>query len=120
MEMSNISRVSDYKELDTTLDLALLKNSVFVGKASGHSMQGLGIFCGDILLIDRAVKCNHGDVIVVTYNGQFVCKIIDMKKNRLISASEDYQPIEITEFDTVQYEGAVTASIRMHRPSSHL
>lgn len=43
-----------------------------------------------------------------------------MKKNRLISASEDYQPIEITEFDTLQYEGAVTASIRMHRPSSHL
>lgn len=106
--------------LEKNLDQSLLKNSVFIGRASGRSMEGQGIFDGDLLIIDRAKTVKHGDVIVAYLNGLFVCKIADMKSNQLISASPDYEPVKLTAYDDYCVEGVVTQSIRMHRSSDIL
>jgi len=44
-------------------------SATFIGKAGGHSMQGVGIFSGDILIIDRHVTVKNFDVIVANNNG---------------------------------------------------
>ncbi len=121
MEVSNVEIGQDYKALGVTLDDALFNSDYcFVGRASGSSMQNVGIFDGDILIINRKVQVKHYDVVVALYNGLFVCKIADLKNNMLVSASDEYPPIKITEHDEFALEGVVTSSVRLHRSKSAL
>lgn len=68
------SPAAEYKELGLSLDQLLIKhpNATFIGQASGDSMQGVGIFNGDLLILDRSLTAKNGDVIVANYNGCFV------------------------------------------------
>jgi len=83
------SPAAEYTELGLSLDELVIKhpNATFIGLASGQSMQDVGIFDGDLLIVDRAENVSTGDVIVASYNGTFVCKIIDKANRLLISAS---------------------------------
>lgn len=116
------SPAAEYKELGLSLDELLIKhpNASFIGLASGYSMQGVGIFDGDLLIVDRAKERNHGDIIVANYNGNFVCKLLDTKNRQLISASPNHQPVTISEADNFQIEGVVDYSVRVHSKSANL
>jgi DNA polymerase V len=83
-------------------------------------MQGVGIFDGDLLIVDRAISTRNGDVVVANLNGCFVCKLIDKKQARLLSASKHHKPVAISAEDDFQLEGVVTRSIRLHHPSPEL
>ena len=111
--MSGIS----YKDLNTTLNDALMPDyaAAFIGRASGDSMQGRGIFDGDLLIIDRAVEPKHDDVIVAQLNGEFVCKILDMHNRALVSANPEFKPWPIQKSDNFSFEGVVTSSVRLFR-----
>ena len=108
---------STYKELGQTLDSIVMPNKVatFIGLASGDSMQSIGLFDGDLIIVDRAVDVKDGDVIVANLNGEFVCKILDYKNGILISASDQYKPVVIKECGTFSFEGVVTSSVRIFR-----
>ncbi|MBA6225238.1 translesion error-prone DNA polymerase V autoproteolytic subunit [Colwellia sp. MB02u-18] len=111
------SPAAEYKELCLSLDQLLIAHpdATFIGLAQGQSMQEVGIFDGDLLLVDRSEPVKDGDVIVANYNGCFTCKLIDKKNARLLSASFKHQPVSITPEDEFQIEGVVTRSIRLHR-----
>ena len=111
------SPAAEYKELGLSLDSLLIRypNATFIGLASGDSMQGVGIFDRDLLIVDRSLTALDGDVIVCNYNGNFTCKILDERNNQLISASGEYRPIQINCEDIFQREGVVTYSIRGHK-----
>ncbi|MEC4724306.1 translesion error-prone DNA polymerase V autoproteolytic subunit [Shewanella sp. D64] len=116
------SPATDYSQLPLSLDELLIEHpsATFIGQAQGDSMQGVGIFDGDILIVDRHVVIRNNDVVVANYNGEFVCKIIDTRSRQLLSSNELHQPIPIHEYDTFSIEEVVTRSIRCHRPSSLL
>ncbi|MEI8670345.1 S24 family peptidase [Pseudoalteromonas sp. B131b] len=116
------SPAAQYTELGVTLDKLLIKHpdATFIGIASGNSMQEVGIFEGDLLVIDRAEPVKNGDVIVANLNGLFVCKLLDKTNARLLSASSLHKPVQLTSADEFQLEGVVTLSIRMHRQSPEL
>jgi len=116
------SPAAQYTELGVSLDELLIKHpdATFIGIASGCSMQEIGIFEGDLLLVDRAEIPNDGDVIVANLNGLFVCKLLDKTNARLLSASSAYKPVQLTESDEFQLEGVVTRSIRLHRQSPEI
>ena len=116
------SPAAEYKELGLSLDQLLISNpdATFIGLAQGPSMQDVGIFDGDLLLVDRSEPVKDGDVIVANYNGCFTCKLIDKKNARLLSASFKHQPVNITPEDEFQIEGVVTRSIRLHRQVKEL
>ena len=78
-------------------------------------MEGIGIFDGDVLLIDRSLDVKPGDVIVAVLNGQFVCKIADLRNNQLLSASDEYEPYKLKDGDEFTLEGVVSRSVRMFR-----
>lgn len=115
------SPASDYLQLPLSLDALLIEHpsATFIGKADGHSMQGVGIFDGDILIVDRHIQVKSHDVIVANLNGEFVCKILDTHKRLLLSANARYPSICIGEHDQFTLEGVVIRSIRCHR-ASHL
>ncbi|TMN34119.1 MULTISPECIES: S24 family peptidase [unclassified Pseudoalteromonas] len=116
------SPASEYKELGLSLDQLIINNpnATFIGLASGESMQGVGIFDGDILIVDRSISPKQYDVIVANYNNEFVCKIIDITNRRLLSASRIYAPVAISEADTFQLEGVVISTVRLFKKNVEL
>ncbi|UTV28954.1 translesion error-prone DNA polymerase V autoproteolytic subunit [Photobacterium atrarenae] len=113
------SPAADYLQLPLSLDELLVEHpsATFIGRAQGRSMEGVGIFDGDILIVDRHVSVADHDVIVANFNGEFVCKIIDVRQRRLLSATSGYPPIWIGGDDQFSVEGVVVRSIRCHRAS---
>lgn len=115
------SPAAEYAQLSLNLDDLLVEHpsATFIGRACGDSMQGLGIFDQDLLIVDRFVDVQQNDIIVATLNGEFICKQIDIHRKLLLSANDKYQPTPISECDCFSVEGVVIRSIRCHR-TSHL
>jgi DNA polymerase V len=116
------SPAAEYTELSLSLDELLIKhpNATFIGLANGDSMQGVGIFDGDLLIVDRSEATVQGDIVVANFNGNFVCKILDKQRRQLLSASAKHLPVAISNTDEFQIEGVVTRSVRLHRKSREL
>ncbi|MGL4186650.1 MAG: LexA family protein [Thiotrichaceae bacterium] len=113
------SPAAEYAQLGLSLDELLITHpsASFLCLAQGDSMQGAGIYDGDVLIVDRHETARNGDVIVANFNGLFVCKIIDTQRRLLLSCNEQYQPVPVHEYDEFSIEGVVIRSIRCHRPS---
>ncbi len=111
------SPAAEYSQLALDLDAMLIKHpsSTFIGQACGDSMQGVGIFDRDFLIVDRHVQPLNNDVVVANYNGEFVCKILDTVHRQLRSANQAFAPVTIGELDAFSLEGVVIHSIRSHR-----
>ncbi|MCL1044983.1 S24 family peptidase [Shewanella electrodiphila] len=113
------SPAAEYRQLPLSLDELLIEHpsATFIGQASGDSMEKIGIFDKDILIVDRHVNVENHDVIVANYNGNFVCKLIDTKRRLLLSANDHHNSVLIQEHDNFSVEGVVIRSIRCHRQS---
>ncbi|SGY95971.1 LexA family protein [Moritella viscosa] len=113
------SPAAEYSQLRCTLDEILIEHpsSTFIGKACGDSMEGVGIFDGDLLIVDRHVTPRQHDIIVANLNGEFVCKLLDVRQRMLVSANDKIKPVFINDLDSFSIEGVVIRSIRCHRPS---
>lgn len=113
------SPAAEYTQLGMSLDDLLIEHpsSTFIGIAQGESMQDVGIFDGDMIIVDRHETARNGDVIVANFNGEFVCKILDTKRRVLLSSNQQYQPVTIHDYDSFSIEGVVTRSVRCHRQS---
>ncbi|MBU3070776.1 translesion error-prone DNA polymerase V autoproteolytic subunit [Aestuariicella sp. G3-2] len=111
------SPADDYKEGALSLDDHLIEHpaATYLARAAGDSMEGVGIFDRDLLVIDRALEPVQGDVIVVALDGELTCKILDKKHQRLLAANPDFRPIPILNEQSLVIEGVVKASIRYHR-----
>ena len=77
------SPVVEYKELGLSLDSLLIQNPnvTFIVIAKGQSMQGIRIFDGDILIVDRSVTVNQHDITVANFiSPSFTSKWSDLPK----------------------------------------
>nr|WP_255534688.1 S24 family peptidase [Nodosilinea sp. LEGE 07298] len=45
-------------------------------------MIGAGIFCGDLLIVDRALMPNHGNVVIAVVNGDLTVKRFHQESRR--------------------------------------
>ncbi|MCU7836582.1 MAG: translesion error-prone DNA polymerase V autoproteolytic subunit [gamma proteobacterium symbiont of Taylorina sp.] len=110
------SPADDY--LDRTLDLNthLIKHpaATYLARAKGHSMEGCGIFDGDLLIVDRSLEPQDGQIIIAALDGELTCKILDRKQQRLVAANKHYPPIHIDEYSDFIIEGIVIHSVRYH------
>lgn len=111
------SPAEDY--LDRPLDFNELliahPAATFAVRVSGESMIGLGIFPGDIAVIDRALTAQNGSVILAVLEGAFTIKILRRKGERiwLEAANSAYKPVEIDEASQFEIWGVVRHAIRM-------
>ena len=107
------SPADDY--LDDGLDLNehLIKHpaATYFARAEGDSMIELGIFTGDLLIIDRAIQAEDGDVVVVAVDGLLTIKLLDLAHSRLLPANKLYRPIEISAESQVEVEGVVVHAV---------
>tara|TARA_B110000014_G_C19918539_1_gene475203 strand:+ start:183 stop:611 length:429 start_codon:yes stop_codon:yes gene_type:complete len=103
--------------LDIALDLNehLIKHpaATFYIYAKGNSMEGLGIYDGDIMVVDRSLDASSGNIVIAALSGEFTVKqlIIKLNKTYLIPANKDYKPMLITNETDIQIWGVVIHSI---------
>ena len=89
-------------------------------RAEGDSMMQLGIYDGDLLVVDRTLEPTHGDVVIVTLNGNKLCKVLDSHFQQLLAGNDLYPSIKLSEAPGITIEGVVTHSLRCHKDSSPL
>lgn len=78
-------------------------------------MMAYGIHPKDLLVIDRALEAQNGDVVIAAINGELTVKVLDRKGRQLLSGNSKYKPIPIRDEMDLIIEGVVTCSIRYHR-----
>jgi DNA polymerase V len=117
------SPAADY--LHETLSLTNLlvthPSATFLAWAEGDSMELVGIFDGDLLVVDRSLTPVQNDIVIASVDNQkeFTCKVFD-QKNRCLRAASNYEYPDIDCIEGVLIEGIVAHSVRMHRPASYV
>ncbi|MBL4782785.1 MAG: translesion error-prone DNA polymerase V autoproteolytic subunit [Porticoccaceae bacterium] len=107
------SPADDYLDggLDLNEHLIAHTAATYFARAEGDSMIELGIFSGDLLIIDRALSAVDGDVVVVAVDGQLTIKVLDLAHSRLLPANKLCRPIEISAESQVEIEGVVIHAV---------
>lgn len=95
------SPAEDYADKRLDINDYLVRNpvSTFFFPVKGDSMQGAEIFEGDILVVDRSVRAQHGHIVVAFVNGERLVKRLYCRDGRLALLAEnpDYPPLELAE-----------------------
>lgn len=109
-------------ELNGTLNLNTLcirhPATTYYVRARGDSMIGAGICDGDILVVDRSIEAQHGDIIIAAIDGEFTVKRLLKKGTKVFLAPENpaYQSRLLTEEEMSEFFGVVTWILKsVHR-----
>ena len=102
------------QRIDLTALLVTHTQATYFLKASGHSMVEAGIFDGDIMIVDRAIKPRHGHIVVAVVDGDFTVKRLYQRAGRvkLRAANVTFPEIVPKEGQTIEVWGVVTATIK--------
>ncbi|MFG6206766.1 LexA family protein [Pseudomonas retamae] len=115
------SPAADHIEKHISLDevFEIRAPHVYLAKIEGESMRDAGIFCGDLVIVDRSRTAEHGDIVIAGLNCEPVCKRLHMRDNTIIllSANSKYPPRYVMEGDELVIWGVVTYSVRDHGKS---
>jgi len=106
------SPADEYSEGSLDLNDYLLphKATTFFVRVTGDSMINVGIFPGDMLVVDRSLTPTYGKIVIALLNGEMTVKRLEKFKNRLFLCAENdaYPDIKITEEDHFAIWGVVT------------
>ena len=87
-------------------------------RLAGDSMQGAGLYDGDILVVDRSLEPKHNDIVIAVLNGELTVKR-RLRQGTLVQlrpANHRYPIITVTPDQELLIWGVVTGSIRQfHR-----
>ncbi len=113
------SPAQDYMEQAIDLNKELIKHpaSTFYGRVKGDSMIDANVHDGDILVIDKSLDPQNGDMAVCYIDGEFTIKYIKIEKDViwLVPANEEYKPIKVTIENDFLIWGIVTYCIQSKR-----
>lgn len=112
------SPASDYTEKTLDLNELCIKKpaATYFVRAQGESMIDAGIFHDDILVVDRSLSANHGDVVIAELNGEYTVKKLELKPQlRLVPMNKNHAPIDIPEDSDLEIFGVVTTVIHSLR-----
>ena len=97
--------------LDLNEHLIAKPSATYFARASGDSMKELGILDGDLLVIDRSLAPEQGNVVIASVDGQLTCKILDINNRCLRAANPDYEPIPLPDETDLVIEGVVVHAV---------
>ena len=107
------SPATDYIEEDVDLNVHLIKNvpATFIIRVQGKSMTDVGIYDGDLLVVDRSLKPKNFSTVVANVHDELVVKnfVKSKDQNFLSSGSKKIEDkIIIKEDSDVFIWGVVT------------
>jgi DNA polymerase V len=93
------SPADDYVEASLDLSEHLIRDeaATFFVRVAGDSMTDAGIHDGDILVVDRSVEPEGGDVVIAALDSELTVKRYEREAGRpyLVPESADHDPIPI-------------------------
>ena len=103
------SPATDYIEDDIDLNTHLIKNipSTFLIRVQGKSMNDIGIYDGDLLVVDRSLNPKNFSTVVANVNEELVVKTFVKEKNCSFLTSGPNK-INLTENPEIFVWGVVT------------
>ena len=103
------SPATDYIEDDVDLNTHLIKNApaTFIIRVQGKSMTNVGIYDGDLLIVDRSINPKNSSTVIANVNEELVVKTFIREKNNNYLASGPNK-IELSENPNVIIWGVVT------------
>lgn len=109
------SPAEDYAEGPLDLNRYLIHHpaATFFVRVKGDSMTGAGIYCGDLLIVDRALNPASGSIVIAVVNGDLTVKRFHLAQGRISLLPENpaYPPIEIGHDTDFSIWGVVTKAI---------
>ena len=83
------SPATDYIEDDVDLNSHLIKNSpaTFIIRVQGKSMNSVGIYDGDLLIVDRSINPKNLSTVIANVNDELVVKTILKEKGETFLTS---------------------------------
>ena len=111
------SPADNYVEQQLDIKKYLIKNpeATFFVKATGESMSDIGIFPGDILVVDKSIKPKHNSIIIISIDGELTVKRLmenyEKKYFYLQSENSKYPNINIKSEEDITIWGVVIYSI---------
>jgi DNA polymerase V len=113
------SPADDHLDRDLDLHELLIPHpaSTFYVRLSGDSMQGAGLYDGDILVVDRSLGPRHTDIVIAVLDGELTVKRLFTQGSlvQLRPANPRYPIITVTPDQELLIWGVVTGSIRQFR-----
>ena len=69
------SPAADHLEQHISIDelLDIRAPHIYLVRIEGHSMEGAGIFDGDMAVVDRSITAEHGHIVIAAVNCEPVC-----------------------------------------------
>ncbi len=67
-------------------------------------MQDIGLYDGDLLIVDRALRPEHGDVVIAVLYGEFTVKrLLITQKGPVLQPMNPAYPVIIPDPDTPKF-----------------
>jgi len=106
------SPADDYIDKAIDLNELLIQHpaATFFVRVLGDSMQGAGIFSGDVLVVDRSLQASHNKIIVAVLGGEFTVKRLKIEGGQIHLAPENpaYPILPVKDGSDFQVWGVVT------------
>ena len=110
------SPADDFVSFDLNLHDYIVNNpiSTFCIRVTGDSMINIGIFSGDILIIDKSIKPRNNHIILAVLDGEFLLKRLNFQEGNVVLKAENkyYRPIFVNRNRDFKVWGVVIASIK--------
>ena len=110
------SPADDHIEGRLSLDEHLVSNkdATFFVRARGSSMDGAGIFDGDLLVVDKSLDPSSGDIIIAIIDGDLTVKRFIQRGEAVILKPENprYKEIELQDGQELLVWGVVTSTVK--------
>jgi DNA polymerase V len=109
------SPAQDYVEQRLDLNELCVKRpaATFFVRVDGDSMIDAGICPDDILVVDRSIRADHGDIVIAAIDGELTVKELQLRPEvKLLPRNSAYPPIDIPEGTELTIFGVVTSVIR--------
>ncbi|EJH8004098.1 translesion error-prone DNA polymerase V autoproteolytic subunit [Salmonella enterica] len=111
------SPTADYTESELDLNEYCIqrRSSTYFVRAIGNSMRDMGLHSGDLLIVDKAERPQHGDIVIAEIDGEFTVKKLLLTPRPGLQAMNPNYPTLWPDPDNLQIFGVVTAFVHKTR-----
>lgn len=110
------SPAADYEDKRLDINEYLVRNpvSTFFFAVEGDSMEGAEIFDGDILVVDKSVRPQHGHIVVAFVDGERLVKRLYRRAGQvaLVAENPNYPTLTIQEGQELEVWGVVVGKFK--------
>lgn len=103
------------KGMDLNDYLIRRPDKTFYARACGEAMRDYGIFDGDLLIVDRDLKPNQGDLVIALQDGELLCRELDLRNSLLTCKDPDIPALSLDDNADLRIEGVIISAVREFR-----